>query len=104
MVVVISHVSFSFYEGNTNILNKHSTDAPYQGPFGHRQGEKATQIDLECGVLFSVPFAPQQSTPTRDMGPSIPAPDVFDGFVPVPIIFPSMMYDSKRPWFYNEEQ
>ncbi|PQE30814.1 hypothetical protein CJF32_00005997 [Rutstroemia sp. NJR-2017a WRK4] len=104
MVVVISHVSFSFYEGNTNFLNKHSTDAPYQGPFGHRQGEKATQIDLECGVLFSVPFAPQQSTPTRDMGPSIPAPDVFDGFVPVPIIFPSMMYDSKRPWFYNEEQ
>lgn len=58
----------------------------------------------ECGVLFSVPCAPEQSTPAGDMEPSIPAMDVFDGLVPVPMVIPSKMYKSKRPWFYGEEQ
>lgn len=54
----------------------------------------------ECGVLFSIPVT-DLNTPTVTKS-SAPTMDVFDGTIPVPMVFPGNTYGSNSPWYYNE--
>ncbi|TGO88486.1 hypothetical protein BPOR_0159g00010 [Botrytis porri] len=55
----------------------------------------------ECGVLFSVPLT-DLNAPAAVPKSGMPIMEVFDGSIPVPMVFPGNVYGSKRPWYYSE--
>ncbi|TGO13984.1 hypothetical protein BTUL_0060g00410 [Botrytis tulipae] len=55
----------------------------------------------ECGVLFSVPLT-DLNAPAAVPKSGMPTMEAFDGSIPVPMVFPGIVYGSKRPWYYSE--